>query len=155
MAWQLPHEPFDENFLKNQLASDDEPKRRQDENVTDISMIDHVDRNYNSLDASSWNELLESNKVSYSSWDDSNRFVYVYYTSAIIFYPKLSGRKTFSSPNNYGSTSTRKPAKKHLVYAAIGKRSIPTTNKFDRFYMNHHRTTRHTIYKKIEKFLNA
>lgn len=67
----------------------------------------------------------------------------------------IFGRKKFSSQNNDRSERIRKPAKKHLIYAAIGKRSIPTTNKFDRFYINHHRTTRHTIYKKIEKFLIA
>lgn len=77
MAWQLPHEPYDENFLKNQfLMDDDEPKRRIDENITDI---DYADTNYNSLDTSSWNDVLENNKVSSSaSWDDGTRFVYVY-----------------------------------------------------------------------------
>lgn len=76
MAWQLPHEPFDEDFLKEQLQNDDEPKRRIDGNVTDASSIDYVDRNYNSIDASSWHELFEKNNFSYSaSWDDSTRFV--------------------------------------------------------------------------------
>ncbi|XP_037038698.1 uncharacterized protein LOC119076131 [Bradysia coprophila] len=131
MAWQLPHEPFDEDFLKNQFLNDDEPKRRIDENVTDTSVNDYPDRNYNSLDSSSWNEVFQSNKLSSSaSWDDSTR-------------KKFSYQKF------------RKPTKKHLAYAAIGKRSIPPTSKFDRFYTNHHRTTRHVIYKKIEKFLNA
>lgn len=79
MAWQLPHEPFDENFLKDQFLMDDmddPPKRRIDENITDI---DYADRNYNSLDTSSWNDVLENNKVSSSaSWDDSTRFVSVF-----------------------------------------------------------------------------
>ncbi|KAJ6635414.1 hypothetical protein Bhyg_13999 [Pseudolycoriella hygida] len=131
LAWQLPHEPFDEEMLKEQFlnGSDNEPKRRIDEDVT---AIDYADRNYNSLDINSWNDLFHKNNVSYStSWDDNTR-------------------KKFSYGSNNG-----KPAKKHLVYAAIGKRSLPTTNKLDRFYLNHHRTTRHTLYRKIEKFLTA
>lgn len=77
MAWQLPHEPYDDDLLKEQFQKDDEPKRRIDENITDIS-LDYVDRNYNSLDASNWNEIFKNQNVSYSSsWDDTIRFVYV------------------------------------------------------------------------------
>ncbi len=81
MAWQLPHEPFDENFLKEQFLSDDgEPKRRIDENITDVPMNEYLDSNYNSLGASSWNDLFQSNNVTYSSlWDDSTRFAYVFF----------------------------------------------------------------------------
>lgn len=152
MAWQLPHEPYDESFLRNQFLNDDEePKRKIDENITDGLVIEDV--NQNSLDINSWNEMFQHNNISYSSpWDDNTRFVYALNKMFKLLTQINFGRKTFSDQNTDPSP---KPTKKHLVYGAIGKRSIPTTNKYDRFYINHHRATRHVLYKKIEKFLNA
>lgn len=76
MAWQLPHEPYDEDFLKQQFLNDEEPKRRIDVNITDTPINDYLDTNHNSLDISSWNEILQKNfSYSESLWDDRNRLV--------------------------------------------------------------------------------
>lgn len=156
MAWQLPHEPFDENFLRDQFLKDDddeEPKRKIDENISDRPEIEEVNQNYNSLDINSWNKLFQQSNVSYSApWDDNTRFVCALIRMFNLIIKVNFIRKQFSYKN---TEPYRKPTKKHIIYAAIGKRSIPTTSKYDRFYLNHHRTTRHVLYKKIEIFLNA
>lgn len=87
MAWQLPHEPFDEDFLRKQFEEEDDipPKRRNDENITDVPVIENVDRNYNSLDTNSWNKFFKDNNATFStSWDDSSRFVFAFIGVIII-----------------------------------------------------------------------
>lgn len=66
-------------------------------------------------------------------------------------------------------STTQKPSKKttteykpvinkfHTVYSVIGKRSIPNprASYAEKFYSDHHRSTRHALYRIIEKYLFA
>uniref|UniRef100_A0A182HU39 Uncharacterized protein n=2 Tax=Anopheles arabiensis TaxID=7173 RepID=A0A182HU39_ANOAR len=48
------------------------------------------------------------------------------------------------------------PMAKKRFYPVFGKRSIrEDTAPLDRHFLNHHRTTRHTLYEQIEQFLTA
>lgn len=58
------------------------------------------------------------------------------------------------------SEIANKPWHRHRVYPAIGKRNvrqiIPTKQSFEEiYYLNYHRTSRHSLYKSIEKYLKA
>lgn len=45
---------------------------------------------------------------------------------------------------------------KKRFYPVFGKRSIEEhTHPEDKFFLNHHRSTRHDLYLQIEKFLDA
>lgn len=59
--------------------------------------------------------------------------------------------------NNYYArrpSSRQTPALR--VYQALGKRSVDVATSFeDIFYFNHHRDTRHDLYRVIEKYLEA
>lgn len=47
--------------------------------------------------------------------------------------------------------------KLHTIYPAMGKRSIPSDSRTwrEKFYLDHHRSTRHELYAIIEKYLFA
>lgn len=47
--------------------------------------------------------------------------------------------------------------KLHTIYPAIGRRSVRNSQftDADKFYMDHHRTTRHGLYTILEKYLSA
>lgn len=47
--------------------------------------------------------------------------------------------------------------KLHTVYVAMGKRSVRDASLSfeEKFYLDHHRTTRHKLYEIIEKYLFA
>lgn len=47
--------------------------------------------------------------------------------------------------------------KLHTVYVAMGKRSVrdASLSYEEKFYLDHHRSTRHNLYEIIEKYLFA
>lgn len=71
--------------------------------------------------------------------------------------------RIYSSTTANSKKSTKEPDfrpvinKLHTVYVAMGKRSVRDTSlSFDeKFYLEHHRNTRHKLYEIVEKYLFA
>lgn len=68
---------------------------------------------------------------------------------------KTMKKKKFQGKKVLGNVFLRKH---HRIYPVFGKRSVDDHQLYrteeDRFYMDHHRNSRFSLYEKIEGFLN-
>lgn len=172
LAWELPDKPVypgkqhenDSTPLLQRLDNDVKEDPVSDNIENDIAPPESFANDYNYQDSYYNNKWTKnSNKFDYYFKSNPSNDRLYNQIDRIADKPYVPWRKAtgwMKVSTTTTSTTTKMPPvsqRRHFVYAAIGKRSIDARHRSaeEQFYIDHHRSTRHNLYRTIAKYLKA